>query len=367
MEHDQAAEDPIQQMQMQMHAVLAQQEAQMAQQMAQQEAQAAQHIAQQQAQMEQLHLNANQWQAEAAQANANAAANANAGAAANPANAHGPGHAAVNGMPRGYRPEGPPKFHGRTGEDVESWLFQIEEGNRLFPIEDQQQRIRYVALALRETAAKWYAAMQMSEPPQIHDWDSFVAKLRQQFVALNARWIARNQMHTLKQVGSVREYSVKFRNLRLQIPDMSQADAFDRYVRGLKDHAHKVWRKKWETLEAAMVYAEELDLESQQKQALSRSSNFGRDKPRLEQRHEEQRHMPWQSKSEPRNFHRGGPTPMELGMLRRDPPRPAQTRMNDAERARHMDQDLCFFCHKPGHRANRCPSKKGQGNGNSRR
>jgi hypothetical protein len=32
---------------------------------------------------------------------------------------------------------------GRTGEDVEAWLFQLEEQNRLFPIVDQLQRIRY--------------------------------------------------------------------------------------------------------------------------------------------------------------------------------------------------------------------------------
>jgi hypothetical protein len=345
---DMDPEDQFQQMQI----VIAQQAAQLEQQQAQGAQQAAQLAEQQQAQLEQLHLNANQWQAAAAHANAAAAA-----AAQVPAPAAAP-HA-NDGMPRGYRPEGPPKYHGRTGEDLEAWLFQIEETNRLFPIPDQTQRIRYVALSLRETAAKWYSAMQMSEPPQITDWESFTTKLRQQFVHLDQKWVARNNLHSLKQAGSVRDYSVKFRNLQIQIPDMAAADALDRYIRGLKDFAWKVWRRKFTTLEEAMVYAEELDLEIQQKHALNRGSNFGRDKPRPESRtyqHDFQpapRHVPWQPREEPHDFHRGGPTPMELGMLRNNPPR-----MDDAERARHLQQDLCFFCHKPGHRASRCPANE---------
>jgi len=150
---------------------------------------------------------------------------------------------------------------------------------------------------------------------------------------------------------------------------MSVADALDKYVRGLKDFAWKVWRRKFPTLEDAMNYAEELDLEVQQKHVLNRGSNFGRDKPRPEQRKEprDYREEPFvqnawlepyeerdEPRSDPRDF-RNEPTPMELGVLQIDPPR-----MNDAEREHHMQQGLCFFCHKPGHRANRCPAKEGR-------
>jgi hypothetical protein len=258
----------------------------------------------------------------------------------------------THNMPRGYKPEGTARYHGRTGEDIESWLFQLEEQNRLFPIENELQRIRYTALSLRETAAKWYSSMQMSDPPQITDWESFTTKLRQQFVHLDQKWVARNTLHALKQVGNVRDYSVKFRNLLILIPDMSAADALDKYIRGLKDFSWKVWRRKFVNLEEAMVYAEELDLEVQQKSILT-----GRGDP-VKKRADglygavATRHVAWQPRAAPRAIAHGGPTPMELGVLR----------MNETERNRHMAQDLCFTCHKPGHRSNACPSKTKSGN-----
>jgi hypothetical protein len=262
--------------------------------------------------------------------------------------------AAASNMPRGYRPEGPPKYHGRTGEDVEAWLFQLEEANRLFPIVDQVQRIRYTALALRDTAAKWYSSMQMTDPPQIVDWETFTTKLRQQFVHLDQKWVARNTLHGLKQTVSVRDYSVKFRNLMILIPDMSIPDALDKYVRGLKDFAFKVWRRKFTSLEEAMVYAEELDLEVQQKSILTGRSVIGYRKRADQYGPIASRPVPWQSRPEPTGFHRDGPIPMELGVMR----------MSGTERNRHYEQDLCFNCHKRGHRSDRCPSKTSMsGNG----
>jgi hypothetical protein len=235
--------------------------------------------------------------------------------------------------------------------------------------------------------------MQMSEPPQITDWESFTTKLRQQFVHLDQRWVARNSIHSLTQMGRVRDYSVKFRNLQIQIPDMSAPDALDRYVRGLKDFAWKVWRRKFTTLEEAMVYAEELDLEIQQKYVLNRGSNFRRDAPLPEPRYSQHNYRDeskpvtldaWQEphreldipRSDPHGFQRrfepqfpsrdtgpdphssrNEPTPMELGVLRRDLSHQAHTSMTDTERARHMLDNLCFYCHKPGHQAVRCPEK----------
>jgi hypothetical protein len=52
-------------------------------------------------------------------------------------------------MPKKYRPEGPPKCHGRIGEDVDAWLFQLEESKPTLPEKYiKQQSIHYVALSL---------------------------------------------------------------------------------------------------------------------------------------------------------------------------------------------------------------------------
>jgi hypothetical protein len=321
----------------QMQAVVQQQQAQLEHQAAA--------LLQQGVQIEALNLDANQ-RAAADEAAAVAAAEA---AAAQPANPN------ANAMPRGYRPEGPPRYHGKQGEDVEAWLFQLEESNRLFPIVDEQQRIRYVALSLRDTAAKWYSAMQMADPPQIGNWVDFVFKLRTQFVHMDQKWVARNAMHSIKQLTSVREYSVKFRNLQILIPDMSAADALDKFIRGLKDFAWKVWRRKFTTLEEAMVYAEELDLEVQQKSVLcgkyDRADVLRKSTRPGQSFGGNHRFIPQQSRAVPSPAPRVLAVPMDLGVIR----------MNDAEKSKHMQDGLCFNCHKPGHRANHCPKKSGNG------
>jgi hypothetical protein len=200
--------------------------------------------------------------------------------------------------------------------------------------------------------------MQMTDPPQLTSWEAFTTKLRQQFVHLDQKWVARNEIHGLKQTGNVRDYSVKFRNLLLLIPDMSMPDALDKYIRGLKDFTWKVWRRKFTTLDEAMVYAEELDLEVQQKSILTGRSVIGFRKRADPYGPVASRPVPWQSRQEPTGFHRGESTPMELGT----------TIMSEEERNRHYEKDLCFNCHKPGHRANRCPNKiRGSGNGVGRK
>jgi hypothetical protein len=332
------------------------------------QAQLMEHLEQQQRQLEQVqatvaqqviqlqqqdqHAVATRGQVEAAQAQAAAAMAA--------IQARGPEALQANGMPRGYRPEGPPKFYGRGGDDVEAWLFQLDETNRLFPIVNEMSRVRYAALSLRDTAAKWYSAVQMKRPPIIVDWATFIAGLRQQFLHLDQKFVARGTLHTLTQKGSVRDFSVKFRNLQILIPDMSEPDALDRFIRGLKDFSFKVWRRKFTTLDAAIVYAEELDLETRQKQLLSGGNTtsggkFNHGSHRAVQSSSRQTSWapgPVRVVNQP-----GGSAPMDVSVLR----------MDEQERSRHMKNDLCFNCHKPGHRANVCPAKRSQGNGGRRR
>jgi hypothetical protein len=204
----------------------------------------------------------------------------------------------------------------------------------------------------------------MSEPRHITDWASFVEKLHQQFITVDPTYLARNKLHALKQTGTVREYSIKFRNLQIQIQDMSIPDALDRYIRGLKEFGFKVWRRHFSTLEPALVYAEELDMEVQQKASLNSSSrgregntsrpsqSYYRALPPHESYHSRPHYPQRDSRPEPANYG-PEPTPMELGTMQRDIPR-----MSDSDHDRHRQQDLCFFCHKPGHRAGRCPRKE---------
>ena len=78
------------------------------------------------------------------------------------------------------------RYHGRLGENVEAWLFQLEESNRLFPVADEQQHI-YVALSLREDSRQVVLSDADDRPSPEADWESFITKLRQQLVHLDQK------------------------------------------------------------------------------------------------------------------------------------------------------------------------------------
>ena len=132
-----------------------------------------------------LNAQANAWQAnlqEQAAAQVHAAVAQAQGAAApmpppphpppQPEPAHG-----FDGMPRGYRPSSDilPQFHGNMGEEVDTCLFLVEEILGMYPIPNEDLRLRYVSMALRDTAATWYASMRRAEADErITDWATFV-------------------------------------------------------------------------------------------------------------------------------------------------------------------------------------------------
>jgi hypothetical protein len=65
----------------------------------------------------------------------------------------------------------------------------VEEQNRLFPIEGSAAAEVPIHCLILETAADG-GHVQMGDAPQIIDWESFVTKLRQQFVHMDSKWLA---------------------------------------------------------------------------------------------------------------------------------------------------------------------------------
>jgi hypothetical protein len=70
----------------------------------------------------------------------------------------------------------------------------------------------------------------------------------------------RNQLDALKQDGNVTQYSQRFRQLRMQIYDMSEPEALHRYTEGLKQEVRRAVRiARVTTVEEAMVVAARAD------------------------------------------------------------------------------------------------------------
>ena len=77
---------------------------------------------------------------------------------------------------------------------------------------------------------------------------------------INAKEIARTAWHNLKQTNSVQAYVARFRQLLLQLPDISTVDRLHCFAMGLKPAAQQQVRlHQPATLQAAIELAERAD------------------------------------------------------------------------------------------------------------
>lgn len=115
-----------------------------------------------------------------------------------------------------------------------------------------------------------------------------------QFVPVESWQVARDKLARLNQRTSVATYNEEFTSLMLSIPDMTEQDRVDKYVRGLKLGPKKeVMIRRCKTLADAMATADRVDA------VFYSVRNWGR---------------PSVATSAGNNA--DGPTPMELGQVR---------------------------------------------------
>jgi hypothetical protein len=160
----------------------------------------------------------------------------------------------------GLRVKLPDSYDGRT--DVHAWLFSL----RLALEGSGTPNDRFVAIAsslLQGDAAIWLRSRATSrlarEQPLTSSWAEFESDVKQQFTNVNEQQRARDRLADLRQTGSVRDYITQFRNVSLQILDMSAADQLDRFKRGLKDNVRIEVERDCSTLEECERIAERFD------------------------------------------------------------------------------------------------------------
>jgi hypothetical protein len=103
---------------------------------------------------------------------------------------------------------------------------------------DTSQVIVDAATRLTDGALEWYADVWLpivaAMAPTKPRWSDFISALQGQFEPLPPSFIARTELRSLTQTGSLQEYINKFRDLSASIPDMAEADRVDRFISGLK-------------------------------------------------------------------------------------------------------------------------------------
>lgn len=241
-----------------------------------------------------------------------------------------------------------PTYSGeKDGEELETWLFMLQEYFEAAPGSTPEQQLRLAGMQLRGQAATWWRDVsQKSSSPQ--NWHAFATELKRMFLPINRVTLARDKLAVARQRDrdSLSTYTTYMRRLFLSVPNLTEEDKVDRYVRGLQPYLRKeTYLTEPATFEAAVQTAAKHE-------ALRQSFNkphtgyFGKQQNSGTSSH-------------------SGPRPMELGAVNS-----GQSRQ-DVRQNQRTDRSkvICYNCNKPGHYKSECPEKirRGSGNGMWRR
>jgi hypothetical protein len=121
---------------------------------------------------------------------------------------------------------------------VDNWLFQFNQFYEASNVTNDWERVTYAASFLRGPALTWWQTRReqvaTGHEALIQTWEDFSTSIKEAFKPINATKAARDKLAKLRQRTSVQDYITEFRNLTLLIPDMSDGDKLDRFLRGLK-------------------------------------------------------------------------------------------------------------------------------------
>lgn len=236
---------------------------------------------------------------------------------------------------------------------MDTWLFQVNLYFAVLSQASDKDKILFTAGYLTGPAATWWQLQCQGLPPgtlpaSITTWADFSNALKGQFTPVNQVRIARDQLANLKQITTVKRYVNEFNTLSLKIPDLSDVERIDRFLRGLKPKVRaEVELRSPTDFSAACSMAERVDTLCfpSHSAGYPPSNNFSSS-----------------------TYRSSGPTPMELDTMKVRSSAMARTKapshfspsaapkpltQEDRERLRKFNG--CFYCRQPGHDIANCP------------
>ena len=172
--------------------------------------------------------------------------------------ARGPG--GHGGQPFGIKMERPDYFEGGRHQDVDTWVFQVQEHLNMTRL-PTPTHVSYAASLFRGNAALWWREL-CEQGLRSATWNEFVAALRTQFRPENWSRRGRDELATMYQYSkeSVADFLHRFRATCLKIEHLSEEEKLDRFVSALvNDVRLQVELRNPATFNDAALYAERAD------------------------------------------------------------------------------------------------------------
>lgn len=123
--------------------------------------------------------------------------------------------------------------------NVDAWHFSLDNYFSLQPAHNDAAKIIYAGSLMRKGAAAWYRATYPNPAAIADTWDGFKLNMRTEFQIISPTREARDRLAACTQRGSVAAYISAFRSIAVEIADLSAAEKFDRFVRGLKPNVQR--------------------------------------------------------------------------------------------------------------------------------
>lgn len=249
--------------------------------------------------------------------------------------------ASTERLPESVKLPKPSTYHGNSNR-LDSWIYELE----LYFVNLGVPESRKVGLAvsfLRDAALLWWRSMcQRGNMPTT--WDTFTYGIRSQFLPKNQYQAARNKLRNLRQTGSVQQYNLNFNSITLEVPDLSNAEALDKYIAGLKPQTRSYVMLQYpQTMEEAMRIADTYDTVTYaNNRQISTQQPMTNRTPMY----------PPVTTNEP--------MPMEIDAIKiynqpRNASKAPLKKLTDQEKKELLRLGKCFRCREHGHRAAECP------------
>ena len=188
-------------------------------------------------------------------------------------------------------------------------------------------------------------------------WDNFCRELREEFRPEDYGCRGHDDLATMQQYAreSITDFVFRFRATCLKVPDLSEAEKLDRFVRALVQEIRlQVELRGPANFHEAAMFAEHANAVITHvtghdvRRAASQKPKWGNSQrsPAL-----------MRGSGDIGATGSGGPEPMELGTA-------SHRTLTRAEYEKLRAEKACFICKKPGHLAKNCPTKKNKKPGN---